>query len=94
LSTAEADARGPEGCCTFLLSLMYRLNQTESAILLYFVVIDASEGSLCFQIFICHLMKTLYFFKKKNKKNCALIFIEEQKAIQYRNLFIVDFYFS
>jgi hypothetical protein len=34
LSTAHADARGREGCCTYSLSLMYRLNQTESAILL------------------------------------------------------------
>jgi hypothetical protein len=30
---------------------MYRLNQIEFAILCYFVVINASEGSLCFQIF-------------------------------------------
>jgi hypothetical protein len=33
LSTAQAGARGREGCCTDTLSLMYRLNQTESAIL-------------------------------------------------------------
>jgi hypothetical protein len=32
LSTAQAGARGREGCCTYSLSLMYRLNQTESAI--------------------------------------------------------------
>jgi hypothetical protein len=31
LSTAQAGARGREGCCTYSLSLMYRLNQTESA---------------------------------------------------------------
>jgi hypothetical protein len=34
LSTAKAGARGREGCYKFSLSLMYRLNQTESAILL------------------------------------------------------------
>jgi hypothetical protein len=34
LSTAQAGARGREGCCTYSLSLMYRLNQTDSAILL------------------------------------------------------------
>jgi hypothetical protein len=34
LSTAPASARGREGCCTYSVSLMYRLNQTESAILL------------------------------------------------------------
>jgi hypothetical protein len=33
-STAQAGARGRDGCCTYSLSLMYRLNQTESAILL------------------------------------------------------------
>jgi hypothetical protein len=34
VSTAQAGARGREGCCTYSLSLMYRLNQTESAILM------------------------------------------------------------
>jgi hypothetical protein len=34
LSTAQASGRGREGCCTYSLSLMYSLNQTESAILL------------------------------------------------------------
>jgi hypothetical protein len=34
LSTAQAGARGREGCCTYSASLMYRLNQTDSAILL------------------------------------------------------------
>jgi hypothetical protein len=33
LSTAQAGAMGREGCCTYSLFLMYRLNQTESAIL-------------------------------------------------------------
>jgi hypothetical protein len=32
LSTTQAGARGHVGCCTYLLSLKYRLNQTESAI--------------------------------------------------------------
>jgi hypothetical protein len=36
LSTAQAGARGREGCCTYSLSLMYRLNQTESAILMLY----------------------------------------------------------
>jgi hypothetical protein len=36
LSTAQAGARGREGCCTYSLSLMNRLNQTESAILMLF----------------------------------------------------------
>jgi hypothetical protein len=36
LSTAQAGARGREGCCTYSLSLMYRLNKTESAILMLF----------------------------------------------------------
>jgi hypothetical protein len=36
LSTAQAGARGREGCSTYSLSLLYRLNQTESAILMYF----------------------------------------------------------
>jgi hypothetical protein len=43
-STAQVCARGHEGCCTYSLSLMFRLNQTESAIFMYFVVINASEG--------------------------------------------------
>jgi hypothetical protein len=34
LSTAQAGASGREGCCTFALFIMYRHNQTESAILL------------------------------------------------------------
>jgi hypothetical protein len=34
LSTAQAGARGREGCFTYSYSLMYRLNQTESAILI------------------------------------------------------------
>jgi hypothetical protein len=34
LKTAQAGARGQEGCCTYSLSLMSRLNQTDSAILL------------------------------------------------------------
>jgi hypothetical protein len=36
LSNAQSIARELEGCCTFLFSLMYRLNQTQSAI---FIVI-------------------------------------------------------
>jgi hypothetical protein len=32
----SAGARGREGRCTYSLSLMYRLNQTESAILILF----------------------------------------------------------
>jgi hypothetical protein len=36
LSTAQAGSRGREGCCTYSLSLMYRLNQTESAIFMLF----------------------------------------------------------
>jgi hypothetical protein len=36
-------ARGREGCCTFSLTLMCRLNQTEVAISCNFVVINTSE---------------------------------------------------
>jgi hypothetical protein len=36
LSTVQAGARGREGCCTCSFSLMYRLNKTESAILMLF----------------------------------------------------------
>jgi hypothetical protein len=32
LSTAQAGDRGREGCCTYSISLMYALNQTECAI--------------------------------------------------------------
>jgi hypothetical protein len=48
LSTAQAGARGLGRCCTYSLSLMYRLNQTESAIF----KISAAEGSLCLQILV------------------------------------------
>jgi hypothetical protein len=36
LSTAQAGARRREGCCTYSLSFMYRLNQTESAMFMLF----------------------------------------------------------
>jgi hypothetical protein len=54
LSTAQAGARGREGCCTYSLFLMYRLNQPSLKFLSNFVVIYASEASLYFKIFILH----------------------------------------
>jgi hypothetical protein len=44
--------RRRNGCCTYSLSLMNILNQTELQFSCNFVVINASEGSLCFQIFL------------------------------------------
>jgi hypothetical protein len=51
LSTAQAGARGREGCCTYSLSLMFRLNQTESAILMLFCCDKCFRGITLFQEF-------------------------------------------
>jgi hypothetical protein len=56
LSNAHAGARGRGGRCLYSFSLMYRLNQTECNL----VVINASEGSLCFQIFITEKLKATH----------------------------------
>jgi hypothetical protein len=53
----------------FFLGLMYRLNQTESAFSCNFVVINASEGSLCFKLLTHFLSRNVVVAIVKNKIN-------------------------
>jgi hypothetical protein len=60
LTPAQAGARRHEGCCTFSLSRMDRLNQTESAIFILFCCDLYFRGITLF--FFPDFFPSKYFF--------------------------------
>jgi hypothetical protein len=66
------------------LGLMYRLNKTCLQVSCNFVVINAPEGSLCFQIFIYvnalthRLACQIQFINKSNLSNIVIYFRSRQ----------------
>jgi hypothetical protein len=88
LSTAKDGARGlAMGCCTFSLSLMYRLNQTSLQFSCNFVEISASEGSPFSEIFI--LYNSRCQFPCGSCKSCPVLHFSV--VIFFWSFEIVDF---
>jgi hypothetical protein len=66
LSTAQVGPRGREGCCTYSLSLKYRLNQTESAIVMLFCCDKCFRGITLRKFRRFNALYTPFLTKTKN----------------------------
>jgi hypothetical protein len=69
LSTAQASARGREGCCTYSLSLMYRLKQTicNSFVILLRLMLPRVHfvSRLCLSS--CKVSRHCFFYSKNDR---------------------------
>jgi hypothetical protein len=79
-SEKNAVARGRQECCTYSLSLIYRLNQTDSAIFMYFFAINASEGSPSSRFFYRF---SFLLFKCSTTLNTTVTYLFRYKTVSF-----------